>query len=68
MAKLKEWWNDLIDDAVERYEAEFEFIEKHPFLGTFFYYMKWMFIVYFAIILLMAYKTGKVWDLVEREQ
>ena len=68
MAKIKEWWNGLIEDAEERYDAEFEFIDKHPFWGTFFFDLKWMFIIYFAVMLAMAYKTGKVWDLVERDQ
>ncbi len=64
---IKKWWSSLIEDAEERYVAEFEFIDKHPFIGQFFFSMKWMFIIYFAIILIMAYATGKVWDLVDKD-
>ena len=64
---IKEWWSSLMEDAEERYEAEFEFMNRHPFIGYFFFEMKWMFIIYFAIIIIMAYATGKVWDLVEKD-
>ena len=64
---MKEWWNKFKEDVEERYTAEFDFIAEHPVIGTFFFDMKWLFIVYFSIILIMAYATGKQWDLVERE-
>lgn len=65
---IKDWWTGLKEDTEERYDAEFDYMADHPFVGNFFFTMKWLSIIYFWIIIFAAYKTGKVWDLVDKDQ
>ena len=67
METVKKWFTSLVDDTVDRYSAEMEFIEAHPFIGWLFFDLKWYAVIMFWAMVFVAIKKGKVWDLVDPE-